>query len=112
MLPAYGPMISSSYAELLPEHDHVMLAGTPSHSHAYEQPGYSGASDVLAIPGSAGDGAIAVVVATAAALLSHWALLAAPTGLRRLAAKPGLELLRGLTLVPTAPPPKPALSIS
>jgi hypothetical protein len=112
LLPAYGPLISSSYAELLPEHDHVMLAGTPSHSHAYEEPGSPGETDVLAVPGAIADGAIAVVVAAGAALLALRAYLPSLVGLRRIVAAKTLALLGGIAVAPIAPPPKPLLSIS
>ena len=112
LLPAYGPLISASYAELLPEHSHVMLAGTPNHIHAYEAPGSSAASDVLAVPGAVADGASAIVVAAGAALLGLRAHLPAPTGLRRLAPGRTLTLVRSVALIPAAPPPKPALSLS
>lgn len=112
LLPAYGPLINSSYAELLPEHNHVMLKGTPNHAHFYEPGGASNESDVLAVPRTSADGAIAVVVAAGAALLALQALLTAPTGLRRLASGRTLALLHGIALAPTAPPPRSALSFS
>jgi len=112
LLPAYGPLISPSYAELLPEHNHVMLKGTPYHSHFYESGGSSDGSDVLAVPRTAADGAIAVVIAAGAALLALQVLLTAPTGLRRLASGRTLALLHGIALAPTARPPKPSLSLS
>lgn len=112
LLPAYGPLISSSYAEWLPEHNHVMLNGDPEHTHLFDAGEPSGAGDVLALPDATADGAIAVVVGAGAALLVLLALLPAPTGLRRLASGRTLALLHGIALAPTAPPPKLTLSLS
>jgi hypothetical protein len=113
LLPAYGPLISKSYAEMLPEHSHVLLADTPEHSHDYEAPGSPATGDVLSLPGVASDGLIAVVVvATGALILASRSLLPAVVGIRRLVISRTLALLRGIALTPAAPPPKPALLLS
>ena len=113
LLPAYGPLISSAYEELISGHSHVILSGTPNHAHEYEASGAPVEGDVLAVPGSVADGAIAVVVAAGTAMLALRAThLPFPAGLRRMAIARTLALLRWIALSPTAPPPKHTLSLS
>ena len=112
LLPVYGPLISSSYAELLPEHDHVMLDGIPNHTHSSDGGEISSGADALSLPGIVADGAVAVVIATGGALLALWAYLPAPPALRCFAARRTPALCGAVALRPSAPPPKAILSIT
>ena len=107
LLPAYGPMLSPSFAELLPNHTHVHLSGHPSpHLHSYDLLGASGATDgdggMLALP-STGDGSAAgiAVPVTLAALLTA----ASAAALVLLTAPPAAPL-RGRAPRAETPPPR------
>ena len=108
LIPAYGPLVSPSYAELLPNHAHVHLDGDgAAHLHAYETPGGT-SSGFVALPsvddGSSAPGAVATVAF--AALL---ALASAPIFVL-LSARPAARL--DSVLIRTATPPPRAAVLS
>lgn len=113
LVPAYGPMLSPSFAELLPNHTHVHLNGYAAHHlHSYDHIGAPGGTDAgsggtLALP-STGDGSAAgiAVPVTFAALLTA----ASAAALVLLTAPPAARL-RGLATRAETPPPRP-LSLS
>ena len=86
LLPAYGPMLASSYAELLPGHTHVYaVSPLQAHGHSYEVAGSNGGADttgpdggVLALPATDDGGLIIVIVVATALLLASAALVSAP----------------------------------
>ena len=106
LLPAYGPLVSPTFAELLPNHAHVHLdADGPAHVHAHEtRDGTS--SGFVALP-SADDGSFAAGILAAAALTTLLALASAPIVMLLIGqptVHPGGILTRAAT-----PPPRAAL---
>lgn len=105
LLPAYGPLVSPTFAEFLPNHTHVHLDGDPAHLHGYET--LDGTSKGFVALPSADDGSSAPGIVAAAALTALLALAPAPivmllTG--RPIARPG-----GMHTPTVTPPPRAML---
>lgn len=107
LLPAYGPIVSPSYAEFLPNHTHVHLDGDPAHLHGYETPD-GASSGFVALP-SADDGSSSPGIIAAVALTALLALASAPV-IMLLKARPSVP--RGGIFTRTATPPPRAFALS
>ena len=105
LLPTYAPLMSLAYVEMLPEHHHVVFSGTGAHAHEYQSPS-AAADGVLAVPAPDDSGAFAIVVATGAALLLLRGSSPLAPRLQRLSAVQVPSFPSGLTVAPTAPPPR------
>ena len=108
LLPGYGPLLASTYAELLPGHTHIFAPG-PGHAHSYE---FAGASaDVVALPSADDASGSVVVVVVATAMMLAAAAFPAMAGLLLGAARRTLALARGFITIPDSPPPKTLLPL-
>ena len=107
LLPAYGSLVSPTFAELLPNHAHVHLDGDPAHLHAYEVPDGT-SSGFVALP-SADDGSSASGIVAPVAFTTLLALASAPI-VMLLAARPAARF--GGILARTATPPPRAAALS
>ena len=114
LLPAYGPMLASSYAELLPGHTHVYaVSPLQAHGHSYEVAGSNGGADttgpdggVLALPATDDGGLIIVVVVVATALLLASAALVSAPALQWAIAQRRRPTVERLAAGPDLPPPR------
>ena len=102
LLPAYGPLVSPTFAEFLPNHAHVHLDGDPAHLHAYEMPDGT-SSGFVALP-SADDGSSAPGIVAPVAFTALLALTSAPI-IMLLAARPTVRF-GGIPARPSTPPPR------
>lgn len=107
LLPAYGPIVSPSYAEFLPNHTHIHLDGDPAHLHGYETPD-GASSGFVALP-SADDGSSAPGTVVPVAFTGLLALASVPI-IMLLAARPVARFGGVFTRTATPPPRPTALS--
>lgn len=108
LLPAYGPLVSPTFAEFLPNHTHVHLDGDgPVHLHSYETPDGT-SSGFVALP-SADDGSSAPGIVAPVAFTMLLALASVPI-VMLLAARPVARFGSIPTRTATPPPRVAALS--
>ncbi|MYA50652.1 MAG: hypothetical protein F4185_04195 [Chloroflexi bacterium] len=104
LLPAYGPLVSPTFAEFLPNHSHVHLDGDPAHLHGYETlDGTS--SGFVALP-SADDGSSAPGTVVPVAFVAVLALASAPIVM--LLSARSLAQFGGISTRTATPPPRAA----
>jgi len=108
LLPAYGPLVSPTFAEFLPNHTHVHLDGNgPVHLHAHETPDGT-SSGFVALP-SADDGSSAPGTVVPVAFVAVPALASAPI-IMLLTARSVAQFGGIFTRTATPPPRAAALS--
>ena len=108
LLPAYGPLVSPTFAEFLPNHMHIHLdSDGPVHLHSYETPDGT-SSGFVALP-SADDGSSAPGIVAPVAFTVFLALASVPIAML-MAVRPAAWFDGILTRTATPPPRAAAFS--